>query len=124
MVRTQLLRTTRELVRRVPDLQGAALKWFDQFERGKLELEINTDALNERLDIFNLAAQRLAIGIVLLGMVIGSAFATNIDAVVLGINIAVLAFVIFVIAMGISVVMIYHMVTSIEFKPRRRPRIR
>ncbi|MBP8294406.1 MAG: hypothetical protein KAX65_16630, partial [Caldilineaceae bacterium] len=124
MVRTQLLRTTRELVRRVPDLQGAALKWFDQFERGKLELEINTDELNERLDIFNLAAQRLAIGLVLLGMVIGSAFATNIDAVVLGINIAVLAFVIFVIAMGISVVMIYHMVTSIEFKPRRRPRIR
>ena len=124
MVRTQLLRTTRELVRRVPDLQGAALKWFDQFERGKLELEINTDALNERLDIFNLAAQRLAIGIVLLGMVIGSAFATNIDAVVLGINIAVLAFIIFVIAMGISVVMVYHMVTSIEFKPRRRPRIR
>ena len=124
MVRTQLLRTTRELVRRVPDLQGAALKWFDQFERGKLELEINTDELNERLDIFNLAAQRLAIGIVLLGMVIGSAFATNIDAVVLGVNIAVLAFIIFVIAMGISVVMIYHMVTSIEFRPRRRPRIR
>lgn len=124
MVRTQLLRTTRELMRRVPDLQSVMLKWVNQFERGKLELEVNTDELNQRLDIFNLAAQRLAIGIVLLGMMIGSAFATGIEAVVLGIDVAVVAFIIFVAAMGISVAMIYHMITSIEFRPRRKPRIR
>lgn len=123
MVRTQLLRTTRELVRRIPDLQETALKWFDHFEKGKFEIELNTDELNDRLDIFNLAAQRLAIGLILLGMVVGSAFATGINATVLGIEISVVAFLIFAAAMTISTVMVWRMVTSIDVKPRGKPRI-
>ena len=36
------------------------MKWITQYEKGEFEVELNTDELNERLDIFNLAAQRLA----------------------------------------------------------------
>jgi hypothetical protein len=43
------------------------MQWINQYEKGKIEVEVNTDELNKRLDIFNVAAQRLAVGIVLLG---------------------------------------------------------
>ena len=64
------------------------MKWMTQYEKGKFEVELNTDELNERLDIFNLAAQRLAVGMVLLGMVIGSAFATSMQGEILGIQLS------------------------------------
>ncbi len=78
-VETQMRRSLKELVRRIPDLQQATMQWITQYEKGKFEVEVNTDELNRRLDVFNLAAQRLAVGIMLLGMVIGSAFATGIE---------------------------------------------
>ena len=71
-IKTHAMRTAKELVRRIPDLQQATIQWITQYEKGKFELELKTDELNERLDIFNYAAQRLAIGMVLLGMMIGS----------------------------------------------------
>ncbi|MBK8048497.1 MAG: AarF/ABC1/UbiB kinase family protein [Anaerolineales bacterium] len=95
-VQTQVTRSVKELVRRIPDLQQATMQWITQYEKGKFEVELNTDELNERLDIFNLAAQRLAVGMVLLGMIIGSAFATGIDGTFLGIELSFIAFLVFV----------------------------
>ena len=123
-VQTQLLRTTKELVRRIPDLQKATMQWIGQYEKGKFELELNTDDLNQRLDIFNRAAQRLAIGIVLLGMVIGTAFATGIDGSILGIPLAWIAFGLFGVAMIVSTLMLWNMVQELRRKPQPPARIR
>jgi predicted unusual protein kinase regulating ubiquinone biosynthesis (AarF/ABC1/UbiB family) len=98
---TQVRRSVKELVRRIPDLQQATMKWVSQYEKGKFEVEVNTDELNSRLDIFNLAAQRLAIGIILLGMVIGSAF-----------------------ALAYSVYMVFRMMRDMGRKPYTPPRIK
>jgi len=122
-VQIQLMRSTKELVRRIPDLQQATMQWINQYEKGKIEVEVNTDDLNQRLDIFNVAAQRLAVGIVLLGMIIGSAFATSMEGAVFGINLAVLAFVIFVFSIGAGLIMSIRMMRTIGEKPRRRPRV-
>ncbi len=40
------LRIGREVVRRVPDLETAALSWFDQFNKGKFVVEIDTRDLS------------------------------------------------------------------------------
>ncbi len=117
-VQTQLLRTTKELVRRIPDLQQATMQWIGQYEKGKFEVELNTDDLNQRLDIFNVAAQRLAIGMVLLGMVIGSAFATGIDGSILGIPLSWIAFGLFGFAMIVSTVMLWNMIQELRRKPQ------
>jgi ubiquinone biosynthesis protein len=123
-MQTQVLRTAKELVRRIPDLQQATVQWIRQYEKGKFEVELNTDELNLRLDIFNVAAQRLAIGMILLGMVIGSAFATGIDGEIAGIPLSWIAFVLFGFAIIVSTVMVVRMMSEVGHKPRRPPRIR
>lgn len=119
----QVSRTLKDVVRRIPDLQQATLQWLNQYERGKFEVEVNTNELNARLDIFNVAAQRLAIGIVLLGMIIGSAFATNIQGDILGISFSGLAFLIFIFAILAGTVMSIRMMRSINVRPQEKPRI-
>jgi len=110
-------------VRRIPDLQQATMQWINQYEKGKIEVEVNTDELNKRLDIFNVAAQRLAVGIVLLGMIIGSAFATSMEGAILGIELAAVAFAIFIFAIGAGLILSIRMMRTIGQKPRRRPRV-
>ena len=122
-VQTQLTRTLKDVVRRIPDLQQATLQWLNQYEKGKFEVEVNTDELNSRLDIFNVAAQRLAIGIVLLGMIIGSAFATNIEGSFLGISFSALAFLIFIFSIATGTVMAIRMMNAVNQKPQQKPRI-
>jgi ubiquinone biosynthesis protein len=120
---TQVRRSVKELVRRLPDLQQATMKWVGQYEKGKFEVELNTDELNSRLDIFNLAAQRLAVGMILLGMVIGSAFATNMDGDVFGIRLAHVAFIIFTFSLAYSVYMVFRMMRDMGRKPYTPPKI-
>ncbi|HHY56817.1 MAG TPA: hypothetical protein GYA08_15435 [Chloroflexi bacterium] len=120
---TQLLRSLKDVLRRLPDLQQATMQWLDQYEKGKLEVTLDTDELNQRLDIFNLAAQRLAIGIVLLGMIVGSAFATRIEGQVLGIDLATLAFVLFTFSIGVGFTMALRMLRGENTRPVRKPRI-
>jgi ubiquinone biosynthesis protein len=122
-VQTQVMRSTKEIVRRLPDLQQATMQWLNQYEKGKFEVEVNTDELNQRLDIFNVAAQRLAIGIVLLGIIIGAAFATRMEGVILGIDLAMVAFLIFIFSIGAGLVLSIRMLRTIGEKPRRRPRV-
>jgi ubiquinone biosynthesis protein len=123
VVQTQLMRSTKELVRRIPDLQQATMQWINQYEKGKFEVEVNTDELNQRLDIFNVAAQRLAVGIILLGMIIGAGFATSMDGVFLGLELSSIAFLIFAFSILAGLVMSIRMMRTIGEKPRRRPRI-
>ena len=108
----------------MPDLQQATMKWVTQYEKGKFEVEVNTDELNRRLDVFNLAAQRLAVGIILLGMVIGSAFATSMDDAIFGIRLSILAFVIFAFSLGTSVYMAVRMMRDMNRKPYTQPKIK
>jgi ubiquinone biosynthesis protein len=120
---TQLRRSVKELVRKIPDLQQATMRWVTQYEKGKFEVELNTDALNSRLDIFNLAAQRLAVGMILLGMVIGSAFATNMDGVIFGIRLSHVAFIIFAFTLVYSLLMVVRMMRDMGKKPYTPPKI-
>jgi ubiquinone biosynthesis protein len=123
-VETQVRRSLKELARRMPDLQQATMRWITQYEKGKFEIELNTDELNNRLDVFNLAAQRLAVGMILLGMVIGSAFATSMEGDIFGIQLSVLAFLIFAFSLGISVYMAIRMMRDMGHKPYMPPKIK
>ncbi len=79
------------------------MKWITQYEKGEFEVKLDTDELNSRLDVFNLAAQRLAVGMILLGMIIGSAFATSMEGDIFGVQLSQLAFLIFAFTLVYSV---------------------
>ena len=123
-VQTQVMRSAKEIVRRIPDLQQATMQWLTQYEKGKFEVQVNTDELNARLDIFNQAAHRLSIGLLLLGMVIGSAFATNMEGDIFGIQLSTLAFMLFVFSLLVSLYMVLRMIREANQTPPRPPRIR
>ena len=120
---TQVRRSLKELARRVPDLQQATMRWITQYEKGKIEIELNTDDLNQRLYVFNLAAQRLAVGMILLGMVIGSGFATQMPGDIFGIRLAIVAVIIFARSLSLSVYMALRMMRDMQRKPDTPPTI-
>ncbi|NTU81562.1 MAG: AarF/ABC1/UbiB kinase family protein, partial [Chloroflexales bacterium] len=76
-LQTQVIRAGKEVLRRLPSLQEAAVKWLDQYQAGKLKLEIDTGELSGELKRLSSSTkdglQRLSIGLILAGMLIGSA---------------------------------------------------
>jgi ubiquinone biosynthesis protein len=75
-LKAQAIRSAKEVVRRLPSLQDATLKWLDQYERGKLVIEVDSGDLNRQLEAlsatFSGGLRNLSIGLTLGGMLIGS----------------------------------------------------
>jgi ubiquinone biosynthesis protein len=75
-LKVQAMRSAKEVVRRLPSLQDATLKWLDQYERGKLVVEIDSGDLSHQLEALSTAFSgglgRVAIGLILGSMLIGS----------------------------------------------------
>jgi ubiquinone biosynthesis protein len=65
----------REAVKRLPELEGATLKWLDNYQKGRFEVYVDTSELSHSVDKFNISAERLMVGMILAGMLIGGAIA-------------------------------------------------
>jgi hypothetical protein len=72
-VKTQAIRSVKEVVRRLPSLQNATIKWIDQYQRGKFVLEIDTGDLSQQMGRVSQGFELLVMGLILAGMLIGSA---------------------------------------------------
>jgi len=74
---TQLIRAGKELVRRLPSLPEATIKWIEQYQRGRFSVEIDTNDLTQRLEELSSSItnglRTLSIGLILAGMLISSA---------------------------------------------------
>jgi ubiquinone biosynthesis protein len=73
MAKKEGVRTVKEVVRRLPTLQSATMKWLDQYEKGRLTVELDTSDLSRQIGEFSVAIQSLAIGFILAGVVVGTA---------------------------------------------------
>jgi ubiquinone biosynthesis protein len=69
--------TLREAVKKAPSLQSATLKWLEQYEKGRFSVEMDTSDLNETLDRMRGTFSLFVVGMVLAGMIIGSAVAAS-----------------------------------------------
>jgi predicted unusual protein kinase regulating ubiquinone biosynthesis (AarF/ABC1/UbiB family) len=112
MARTQAVRSAKEVVRRMPSLQQATLRWLDQYEKGRVTIEVDTSELNSRLDQFNGTARTIALAMMLLGMVVGSGIATTMEGSVLGIEFSSIAFGLFAVSMGASLLMVWQLLRT------------
>lgn len=70
--------TLREISKQLPSLQEATLSWLGQYKKGKFEVNINTSQLDKQVEEIRGIAWYLVIGIMLVGMIIGSSIALNI----------------------------------------------
>lgn len=81
MVQTQVKRAGREFVRRMPEMEAATFSWLTQYQKGKFVVTVDTSDLTKGVDRFSDTVNRLTLGILLVGMLIGSAIAiTSIGA--------------------------------------------
>ena len=48
-IQASALRIGKELARKVPSLEGAALSWIDQFNKGKFVVEVDTSGLEKSI---------------------------------------------------------------------------
>ena len=79
-VKKQLTITGRELLKRIPSLSEATLKWVDQYQKGRLEVYVDTSGVAVEVDKVGKFGRQIVVGILLAGMIIGSAIATSLLA--------------------------------------------
>jgi ubiquinone biosynthesis protein len=70
----------REVFKRLPTIQEATVKWLDQYQKGRFEVTVDTEQLAKEVDKLGGIGRQVVIGIVLVGMLIGSAIATSVLA--------------------------------------------
>jgi ubiquinone biosynthesis protein len=79
-VKNQLMMSAREVVKRIPSLQDATIKWLDQYQKGRLEVYIDTSGLGKEVDKLALFGRQMIIAVMLVGMIIGSSITTSVLA--------------------------------------------
>jgi ubiquinone biosynthesis protein len=79
-VKKQLTITAREAVKRIPSISTATLGWLDQYQKGRLEVHLDTSDLGKEMGKLEGIGRLIVIGLVLAGMIIGSAVASNLIA--------------------------------------------
>jgi ubiquinone biosynthesis protein len=93
-----------DAARQLPSLQEATLRWLGMYRRGRFELHVDTSDIAQELQTFRRIAHQIIIGIILVGMIVGSAIAASFSAVAgdLGSTLAQLALAVFFISIFIS----------------------
>ena len=76
----QATMAAREVFKRLPSMQQATVKWLDQYQKGRFEITIDTSELADEVDKLGGIGRQAVIGILLTGMIIGSAIATSVIA--------------------------------------------
>ena len=74
------LRSLKEVVRHLPNLQTATARWLEQYESGRLSVHLDTSDLVGPIERVGTALRWMAMGVILLGMMLGSALAAQADA--------------------------------------------
>jgi ubiquinone biosynthesis protein len=72
-VQGSAVRIGKELARRVPSMEGAALQWLDMFNKGKIVVEVDTKGLERSIAGINDIGRQATVGIIVVGQLIGTA---------------------------------------------------
>lgn len=74
----QVSYVAREAAQQIPSLQEGALKWLQHLRRGALRVELDTSGLDDQVKQLRGIASMLALSILVVGLVIGSAIAAGV----------------------------------------------
>jgi ubiquinone biosynthesis protein len=66
-----------EAARHMPALQEAGLRWLGMYRRGRFEVRVDTSDMNKQVKSLRRIALQVIVGIVLVGIIIGSAIAAS-----------------------------------------------
>jgi predicted unusual protein kinase regulating ubiquinone biosynthesis (AarF/ABC1/UbiB family) len=110
-VRKQVSRSSREIIYRMPNLVEATTKWLDQYEKGKLSVHVDVSDLSKevtKLDkALGKALDRLVIGMILAGWLIGAAIVSTVNVQLGNIRLSDLAYYMFIVGTAIGIYVIF-----------------
>lgn len=75
----QVSYVAREAAQQLPSFQEGAVKWLQHLRRGAVRVELDTSGLNEQVKMLRGIAMMLALAILVVGLVIGSAIAAGVS---------------------------------------------
>lgn len=76
LAKQQVAAVAREVLKELPSFQDATLSWLKQYRKGRFEVYVDTSSLGQEISKLNRIGQLVVIGIILAGMLVGSAIAT------------------------------------------------
>jgi ubiquinone biosynthesis protein len=82
VVKDQVMMTAREALKRLPSLQEATMSWLDHYQKGRFEVYVDTSGLAKEVDKLARFGRQVVIALMLVGMIIGSAIATSVIALI------------------------------------------
>lgn len=106
-VRREATRTVKEVVRRIPSLQDATLKWIEQYESGRLNLYVDTSDLAKQVRDFGTGVRYLTVGLIMLGLLLSTALVVGQDIPGLE-GYASLAYLAFIVSIVLAVILLYQ----------------
>ena len=112
----QLAFVGREIANRMPSLQDATGKWLDQYMKGQLSVKVDTSDLDKQMGSLGRIVRLMTAGILLAGLVIGSAIAATVGDATGIEGVRTLAQVIFT-ATGIFAVIVVVVLVWRVFRP-------
>ena len=118
MVVQQLSRSAREVVYRAPSLVEATTKWLDQYEKGRISVHVDTSDLTPQVKKLDRALtksmDRLIIGLVMVGWLVGAAIASTVDVQVFGFPLSDLAFYMFLVGAITGAIVVYQSIIRLN----------
>ena len=120
MVTKQVSRSSREIIYRLPSLVDATTKWLDQYEKGRMSVHIDTSDLNPQVDklddVLRKSLDRLIVGLILAGWLVGAAIASTVDVDIGGFPLSELAFYMFLVGATVGGVVVIQAIWRINRK--------
>lgn len=114
VVNKQVSRSAREVIYRIPSLVEATTKWLDQYEKGRISVHVDTSDLTpqvEKLDkALSRSLDRLLVGLVLTGWLVGAAIASTVRLDIWGFPLADLAFYMFLVGAVVSAFVVFQVI--------------
>ena len=80
VAKDQLTSAGREILKRIPSLSEATVRWLDQYQKGRFEVFVDTSDLAKEVNKIQGLGRQMVLAIMVVGMIIGSAIATSIMA--------------------------------------------
>jgi predicted unusual protein kinase regulating ubiquinone biosynthesis (AarF/ABC1/UbiB family) len=118
MVVQQISRSAREVVYRAPSLVEATTKWLDQYEKGRFSVHVDTSDLTPQVKKLDRALtksmDRLIIGLVMVGWLVGAAIASTVNVTVFGFPLSDLAFYMFLAGAIVGAIVVYQAVIRLN----------
>ena len=118
-VQSTAVRLGKELARRAPNMEQAAFKWLDMFNRGKIVVEVDTKGLEKSIGSINDIGRQATVGVIVVGQLIGTAI---VMAILLQPSLAQFQGVAYLamIAFGVTLVVSFIVLFRVFFAPPSR----